>query len=550
MTSRLLLLPLLVLALVLPPSPAAACGGLFCDARPLFTAPVVQAGEEIVYGIEDDGSLVMTIRIAYQGTAPEFAWILPVPVEPTISLGTNALFDQLRLPTQPTFPLDSRIAGTCATDPSCEYPDSGYHFADAAARSDAGSSGGTVVYAEGTLGPYETVVLSATSGEELHTWLVDHAYLVTDEAIPLLDSYVAAGDRFVALRLRTDASVSEIQPITLHMPGVASPCLPIRLTAIATQPDLPITAYVLADARAVPTNYSVVAPDFRDAGLWNFAPSYTSYYSWVTREVDALGGQAFITDYAGDSPTVFLALPTVLDLGTSTDPMPMLSELQGRGYFNDAQLLPLLTRFIVPPEGQMPSFYFGCLLRGFGCEPPVSFDPAGLVAAIDEAITQPRNAAQALVARHPYTSRLFTTMSASEMTLDPEFRLDPALGTFSNVHPATIVIECDAAHYQREASIRLELPTGDVLARRPASAHQTPEEFCAGGWLAGHPPDASVTHYPDGALAPMDGGPATGMTPAGGGSCSVRAGHAPGGMACLFVSALALVIARRRRAQR
>jgi hypothetical protein len=550
MRTRPTLSSVVVLALVASwSSRAAACGGFFCS-----STPVVQAGEQIVYGVQDDGSLVMSVRIAYQGAAPGFAWILPVPVEPTIELGTNALFVALDGPTRPSFQLETRVDGTCASSPVCAYPDAGLVSSDAGASRDAASSG-TVIYSEGTLGPYETVVLGATSGAEARAWLTDHGYIVTADAIPVLDAYAAHGDRFVALRLRTDASVAEIQPITLRM-ARTPPCLPIRLTAIATQPDLPITAFVLGGGRAVPTNYSIVDAMPTDPGLWGYDGAVTSYASWVTREVDALGGHAFITDYAGATPAVRVALCDVLDLATAS-PHAFVAALVSRGYAADSQFLPLLTRYLVPPSGWTAPGYYNCLLRGDAatCPAPATFDPSALAAAIDLAITQPRIAADALTDAHPYTTRLFTTMSADEMTLDPELRLDPALGDVASVHVATRVFECDAAHYLREAATHLELANGGVVGARAAVPHATADAYCG---PSGHATGETYEERP----APIAtssardaGGPPPPCADAGahagsmGCTCSAGTFVPRGGCAVLALVALLVGARIRRRAQ-
>lgn len=505
----------LLVALLLAPSPASACGGFFCNA----TQPVVQSGEQVVWALEDDGSLVMSVRIVYQGAAPEFAWILPVPVVPTIELGTAALFDALEPPMRPTFDTTVRVDGTCARDPMCVYEHARGAVQDAGAifLADASSGGGPTVYLSETLGPYETVVLGASTGAEVADWLTTHGYAIAPDAGPLLDAYLSSGHVVVALRLRNDASTSEIQPVTLRMPSTA-PCLPIRLTAIATQPDLPITGFFLASARVTSSNYSMLDLTFRDPGLWTGATSYTSM---VTRAADAAGGRAFATDYAGATPSIAITLPSVLDLADLTDPTMVLQALRARGYTGDAQLLALLSRFIVPPVGTMPRDYFNCAFNGFGvCGAPQSFDPAGLAAAIDQTITQPRAAAQALVEEHGYLTRLFTTMSKEEMTLDPEFRVDAALHDVSNVHTAVRVLECDPGHYASEAGVHLELPDGTVMSVSSPMEHRSPVAYCAAYGLV----------------------PA--LTPAGGGGCAV--GRSSGGAALLGGLALVALAIRRR----
>lgn len=549
-------------ALLIGAPRASACGGFFCDRGQTVpdafgNPPPSQSGEDIVYGIESDGSLTMTVRIFYQGAAPEFAWILPVPVVPTISLGTDALFTTLDSNTRPFFYVgDQRIEGTCAADPVCIYPDAGFRYYDAAfAASDAGAAhdgGGVVVEMMSTLGPYETVVLTATSGAEVQSWLSMHGYLIPTEATPLLDAYAMTGSHFVALRLRGDATIDQIQPVTLTM-AATSPCLPIRLTALATQPDLPITAYFLGDARAVSSNYSMLDLDYADLGLYQGSTSYASY---VTRATDAAGGHAFATDYAGTTPTASLELPSILDLGTATDARTLLQQLQARGYLMEPQMLGILATYVVPPAGMMARAYYNCLIYGTGpfldagpggCGDPMTFDPMGAVTAIDQAITQPRHDAQALLTRHPYTTRLYTTMSAAEMTLDPEFRLDSALHDVSNSHIATRVITCDSGHYLDEAGGHYLTSASVRFGAFAPQPHLSQSAWCArrGAMWTGDsgPPSLDAGHYPDGAVAMRP------VTPTGGGGCSVtRTAH--GGGAWLALALLALFAQARRRRSR
>jgi MYXO-CTERM domain-containing protein len=535
---------LITACLALAPSPASACGGLFCDRPPQMpdafgNPPPVQSGEEIVYGLESDGSLVMSVRIFYQGAAPEFSWILPVPATPAISLGTDTLFDAMTVGTTPAFVItDSHLTGTCAADPTCElgFRDAGaVAFSDASAR-DAG--GGPTVELMSTLGPYETVVLSGGTGAEVQAWLTSHGYVVPSSAASLLDEYASHGSHFVALRLRGDASVDQIQPITLTMP-TTSPCLPIRLTALATQPDLGITAFFLADGRAVSSNYSMLDPDWADRGLYD---GTTSYFSYITRAADAAGGHAFATDYAGTTPTVSLELPSVLDLGSATDPAMLLQQLNARGYLRDPQILAVLADYLVPPDGMMPRAYYNCLLFAGACGAPSSFDPMGAVTAIDQTITAPRHDAQALTARHPYTTRLFTTLSADEMTLDPEFRLDSALPTVAATRGAVLTETCDSAHYRDEVGGFYTSERGLVFGTYPPQVHSGADAWCTrhGGVWHGAP-GLDGGRYPD-------GGAAEPRVATGGAGCSVGASGSPTIWA-LVVLGLVLAHARRRRSR-
>ena len=66
-----------------------ACGGLFCNAR-----PVNQAAERILFAVEDD-QINMVVQIQYQGPPSDFGWLLPVPADTEYALASEELFVRL-----------------------------------------------------------------------------------------------------------------------------------------------------------------------------------------------------------------------------------------------------------------------------------------------------------------------------------------------------------------------------------------------------------------------------------------------------------------------
>jgi hypothetical protein len=99
-----------LLAAFMKPGSAHACGGFFCS-----QVPVVQNGEQIVFAVGDN-HVTAHIRIFYTGDAKKFAWVVPVPSIPKISVGTETLFSQLASATQPQFRLNLRIPDDLGTD--------------------------------------------------------------------------------------------------------------------------------------------------------------------------------------------------------------------------------------------------------------------------------------------------------------------------------------------------------------------------------------------------------------------------------------------------
>lgn len=519
------------LCAVLGPSRASACGGFFCS-----SAPVNQASETIVYGIEDDGTLVMAVQLRYAGFDDDFAWILPVPAPPELRIGTEMLFSQLEAATQPTFTLTSTTTGTCRPHPTC-YRESGgtvdpygsygygsyggggcgasaeraYSFADTGPRAivpipprdDAGASldsgarrdAGVEVVSMQAVGAYESVVLGAATAVEVVDWLQAHGYDVPSSSAEPLDAYAAAGHYFVALRLAPQRTTNVLRPIVLRM-ATSEACLPIRLTRIATIPDMPITAIFLGRERMTPLNYSLAEPVLgsADVGLWIGGLTWTTR---VIEEVRRLGGHAFVADFAGPTPAVVIpALAASVDLATETDPAAFLAVLAGAGYNTDPGMQPLLARSLVPPGGQTLVAYVNCLARGSvaSCGAPDAFDPVALAAAIEAEISVPRREAQALIRRHPYATRLFTAMSAADMSVDPVFRPEPGLDDVTRDHPAAEITRCSDDYYREDAPRDLVIGTdtisetvtpssdtaychalgGFTLAERPASTAYTP----------------------------------------------------------------------------
>jgi hypothetical protein len=83
--------------------------------------------------------------------------------------------------------------------------------------------------------------------------------------------------------------------------------------------------------------------------------------------------------------------------------------------------------------------------------------------ALYEGVVRPVMRGQDLLNARPYFTRLFSTMSADEMTLDPAFDLNPDLADVSNVHTAQVFIECNKSLTYSKAPWRMELPQGGML---------------------------------------------------------------------------------------
>ncbi len=535
------LLCLVAMVFFVCPLPAQACGGFFCNRQ-----PIEQSGENIVFAVEGDGTIETHIQILYQGTAEDFAWIVPVPAVPELGVSTNALFQQVRQSTNPSFPVEYERTGRCRRTPYCS---DGYEFiqtnsinADGSGPPRAYSDPDLDVILQEAVGPYDAVILAADDATALFDWLRDNGYDIPEASVPLLMEYIASGTFFVALKLQQDRGTGEIQPIVLRY-AEQNPCIPIKLTSIATIPDMPVTAYILGDRRARPSNYRTTEPDLDDPGLWLEG---ASYFAAVSRAVDEAGGHAFVTDYAGPTPALVLALSSIEDLRSEWDPRQFLMKLQERGFNGDAQLRGILMRHLPPPEGVSPDVFYNCLARGSdSCSDRYvayigahGFNASTLVDDLDTVIVVPRARSQALVERHAQITRLTTTLSAEEMTLDPIFDLDADVPEASNIHPATYLIECSPDHFRFHAPQTLILPSGRAHVLQEGIPYLGSDAaYCEDRAAGLYGPDVDAETARERALE-------RGRPLGGGGGCSASRGRSGFGAALLVF--VGLLMGRRR----
>jgi MYXO-CTERM domain-containing protein len=94
----------------------------------------------------------------------------------------------------------------------------------------------------------------------------------------------------------------------------------------------------------------------------------------------------------------------------------------------------------------------------------VSFDTSKFLTKLYEMVIKPMADTQALLDSLPYITRLYTTMSAAEMTLDPAFDFNPDIKDVSNIHTANRIIECTSGSANPSTGPwRVELAQGDIV---------------------------------------------------------------------------------------
>lgn len=463
-------LSLLALTALAAPTSALACGGFFCS-----SVPIDQSKERIVFGVDEEAGEVEThVQIFYTGAAQEFAWVVPVPTVPEVGLSTDELFNQLEWRTAPQFSLNWRELGTCEYDNIYWWGESDGFGAPTAVNDSAGGAPEVEVIAQQQVGPYEQVTLRASSTESLLEWLNDNQYIIPAEVGRALDPYVATDAYFVALRLSNDRDSGDIAPIKMRYAGTVA-AIPVVMTALAATPDMRVQPYIFANGkRGVPDNYLHV--QINEAAV-NWLSGGGNYDDVVTLAANEAGGQAFATDYSGPTESLrgSLFTPGRFDLNLlarTTNPAEYVNQMMSMGFPRGASVQNLLRTYVPMPQslrdqGLTDQDFYNCL----GCYPDevaaIDFDPAALTDALDELVVTPLREAEALFTHFDTVTRMTSSMSPEEMTLDPHFVLNADMGEVSNVHQADLVIDCGDGGKWSESPRYIELSDGRQILVPP-----------------------------------------------------------------------------------
>lgn len=279
------------------PGAALACGGFFCDGN----QPVLQRGERILF-IPNGAVTTTIVEIQYRGQPEDFSWLLPVPATVTADdIGTvhASLFDELESATAPVFftgspggATNSPVLFQCGGSSGSSSSDDDDDIDDPSEVSEA------VLVGEADVGAYAVSVLDVTSASVLQDWLDGNGYTTPANLDDVVQPYVAAGMRFIALRLEPSRFEGVIEPITFTAENGAA--IPLLLTSVAATNNMDLIAYVLADEQYAPVGYQKI--DFP----WNSVEMIpglgaTDYTLLLEDAVEGLGGRAFVTEFAGTS---------------------------------------------------------------------------------------------------------------------------------------------------------------------------------------------------------------------------------------------------------
>ena len=471
---------------------ADACGYF---APPSPSVPVVQAGERIVFDL-NDGYVTAHIQVQASGKAESFGWLLPMPSVPELGIGTDELFTAVSRRTQPLYYVNYTYNGNCLFDPR--------RFGGTADSAGSGGDGDgdgegngppTVLVSETIIGPYEAAIVRADEKQPMLDWLTDNGYFIPAGTEELVDYYIRDGAFMLALKLRKGSKISDLQPVVVKYKSDL-PMIPIILTAVAAQADMGVHVWVLGNSRAIPRNFNHTV--LNDARIdWQGAGQ--NYAEVVTHAVDeASGHHSFVTEYAGTTDVMSDRLfpegrfGDTSELAAIFDPLTFISYLNNNGYLNfipqsyqtdqifyTRETLAVLDHHLPLPPGlaalniSASEYYANIVfyLTDYRDQHPevftdadLDFVPSELAADLAERVVEPTRIAQALFDDNPIMTRMFTTLSPYEMVKDPVFSFNADLPMVSNVHVAEVTYYCGLGGFdETQTPMRLVTERGFVL---------------------------------------------------------------------------------------
>jgi hypothetical protein len=473
---------------------ASACGGFFCNQG----QPVNQAAERIVFAQNDDGTVTAVIEIMYQGPSENFSWLLPIssiPANEDIGVASSIAFQNLQQATNPQYTLTTRVEGRCDESDLNQRGGPTSASADNASGGFAPQNPGVMVEASGVVGPYDYTVISVDErlpepADTAIAWLEDNDYDVPSGSRGLLGPYLEDGMFLLALRLTKGMDSGSIRPLVITYEATR-PMIPIKLTAVAANQDMGVMAWVLGSAQAVPKNYNAL--ELNEARINWFNPN-SNYNQVVIAAADEAGGHGFVTEYAQASTQLAQAvwpswmaqqwqqLQDDVELYASRPASEQAvheNELfqQAAGNFAGWDgFWEVVEQHVTLPLGtnlDQLKMCPGCYMT------TVQLDPPAFLAALEEQVIEPVRVVQKLIDAHPQVTRLYTTMSAEDMTVDPLFTFNPSLEPVSNIHTAERIIECRPDLTMSEAPWRIELPQGGMIRGTPENVGTWPGDFDA-----------------------------------------------------------------------
>ena len=447
--------------------PAEACGGFWCSLQ----APVEQSAEQIIFIDNPDETVTAIIQIMYQGPSEKFAWVIPIPGKPEIAVSSNTAFQRLRGATDPQYQLEVELEGMC----NSQFFRGGLDFANAGAPTtappaQAAEDDSIMIVSMGSVGPYDYTTIAvdpqlADPADAAIKWFRDNGYDLSGVDSELLGPYLADGLNLLAFKLTKSATemAGAIRPVVLTYDSMY-PMIPIRPTAVAAQADMGIRVWVSGMTQAIPRNYKSLVINEALINWFNYRQNYDDV---VTAAANEAGGQGFVTELAGLSKEYEQLIWSPTDqttwdmLRNKSYPDGIDAIWEANSYYRGWEGW----RDAIEASVTLPQ---GASFDEFGRDPDsfrgrAEVDAQEFLEELRTRVVEPVIKTQEMLVSRPYLTRMFSTMSADEMTMDPSFGYNDDLSAVSNIHKAKQYIECSADISPYEAPWRIELPQGGVI---------------------------------------------------------------------------------------
>jgi hypothetical protein len=258
MNRKLIAASLVVILLLLatPATSVLADGGFFTEE--MFYDLYESAQRAVILYGNSTGNYTehLILSVDFEGDAEEFAWVIPVPNKPELTVSDPELFWELYDFTRTEIPRGGGGFGC-------------WFFGGAA----PGDQSGVDVIEEQVVGPYATAILSATNATALADWLNANGYIFPEDGEEIISEYIEREWYFVATKINaveegTGYALAEgaIEPIVLSFASDEI-VYPLRITSLSATNETPpeVLLYVLADHVMVPEQY----------------PLYIGYGNWT-----------------------------------------------------------------------------------------------------------------------------------------------------------------------------------------------------------------------------------------------------------------------------
>jgi hypothetical protein len=272
---------------------ASACGG---GGVTTTSSGVVADSQRVVLALHGEGTADVTTEVVAQigvpKSAADYGVLIPVPTEPTLDpepvpVGELDAFDAHTAPVivKETYTGGSSESGGCGCISAGD---------DDSAPGGGDQNTATVsVGAPVAIGPVTAVVIGADDATALAAWLDDNGFAIPEAEQPILDTYVAAGDRFIAIK-RTDATPSSApSSIGIHYTLEGDHrVLSLGFARIGAAPQVAFTVFVASKDSVEPAPpFSTRTISDLDAGA--LAKSYSNA---VAKAVADNHSQAFVIE--------------------------------------------------------------------------------------------------------------------------------------------------------------------------------------------------------------------------------------------------------------